>query len=89
MGSQTQARGFWETEQCFPNVFWKQEMKKRVFRSEYAERPKILCEVRFEDGLQSTEAVGRSAASMRVNRLGGTKVHERIAWEMERFPERV
>lgn len=79
MGSQTQVRGFWEAGLCFSDVSWKREMENRVFRSGYAERPKILCEVRFEDGLQSTEAIDKDAASMRVSRLGGTKVHERIS----------
>jgi hypothetical protein len=52
MGSQTQARGFWKTGQMFSKRFLETGNEKGVFRSGYAERPKILCEVRFEDGLQ-------------------------------------
>lgn len=44
-------------------------MKKRITSAGYAVGPKILCEVRFEAGLKSTEANGRSAVSMRESRL--------------------
>jgi len=43
-------------------------MKKGAGSTGNAVGPKILCEVRFEVSLKSTEAGGKSAASMRENR---------------------
>jgi len=44
-------------------------MRKGAVSSGNAVGPKILCEVRFEGGLKSTEAIGKGAAGMRESRL--------------------
>lgn len=62
-------RGLWETGQRFPNVLLKRRMKKGAVSSGNAAGPKILCEVHFEGGLKSTEAIGKDAAGMRASRL--------------------
>jgi hypothetical protein len=89
MGSQTQARGFWKTGQMFSKRFLETGNEEQGFfdpdmlkgRRSYAR-----CVLRMV--CKSTEAIGKSAASMRASRLGGTEVHERMSWEMERFPGR-
>lgn len=68
-GSQTLHAGLLGNRATFPGRSLKEGTKKRTVSSGNAEGPKILCEVRFEDGLKSTEAIGKDAAGMRGSRL--------------------